>query len=75
MPSETSSAQANKPQESDLQPLNPEDYEIGSDENTATELTTRRKPAGKPKVKPDAVRPTGSRVAYPGLGNVTIVIH
>lgn len=73
MPSETSSAQASKHLQSDPPHLNPEDFEIESDE--ATELTTRRKPAGKPKVKTDAVTPSKPRVVVPGLGNVTLVIH
>ena len=51
--------------------LNPEDYEIPE----STELTTRRKSAGKPNVKTDTARPSQSRVVVPGLGKVTLVIH
>ena len=72
MPSETSSAQASKLQESDLQGLNPEDYEILDD---TTELTTRRKSAGRPKVKTDIARVSQNKIVVPGLGQVTLVIH
>jgi len=55
------------------QPLNPEDFEITSDE--ATSLSPRRKPAGKPVVKTDTARPKKNPVVIPGLGNVRLVIH
>jgi hypothetical protein len=43
-------------------------------------LTPKRKPAGRPNVRPDTSRPTkiggnSNRVLYPGLGGVTLVIH
>lgn len=43
-------------------------------------LTPKRKPAGRPNVRPDTSRPTklggnSTRVLYPGLGGVTLVIH
>jgi hypothetical protein len=55
------------------QPLNPEDFELPSDE--ATSLSPRKKPAGKPIVKTDTARPQKKPVVVPGLGNVTLVIH
>ena len=57
----------------DSQPLNPEDFEIVSDE--ATSLSPRRKPAGKPVVKTDTAKPNGKAVRFPGLGKVTLVLH
>ena len=53
------------------QSLNPEDFELPS----TTELNPRKKPAGKPVVKTDTAKPTHKAVRYPGLGNVTIVVH
>lgn len=55
------------------QPLNPEDFELPSEE--AISLSTRRKPAGKPAVKTDTARPQKKPVIIPGLGDVRLVIH
>lgn len=55
------------------QPLNPEDFELPA--ATPTELSLRKKPAGKPKVKTDTARPAKKRVMTPGLGKVTLVTH
>ena len=55
------------------QPLNPEDFEIASEE--VTSLSPRKKSAGKPTVKTDTARPQKKPVVVPGLGNVTLVIH
>lgn len=44
-----------------------------------TELSTRRKSAGRPAVSSDSVSAnsigSGNRVVVPGLGKVTLVIH
>lgn len=55
------------------QPLNPEDFEIPA--ATTTELSPRKKSAGRPKVKKDTARPTRKRIVTPGLGKVTLVVH
>lgn len=55
------------------QPLNPEDFEIPSEETTS--LSPRRRPAGKPVVKTDTARPQKKPVIIPGLGDVRLVIH
>jgi hypothetical protein len=58
-------------------PLNPSNDELP--EAIVTELSPRRKPAGKPEVKANKSKPTsvgsGKRVVIPGLGKVNIVIH
>jgi hypothetical protein len=55
------------------QPLNPEDFELPSEETTS--LSPRKKSAGKPTVKTDTASPKKSPVVIPGLGNVRLVIH
>ena len=52
---------------------------LPSEEVESQSLTLRRKSAGRPQVKSDTSRPTkignATRVIYPGLGKVNIVIH
>ncbi len=59
------------------QPLNPSDFEI-TDLPSAevTSLQPKKKPAGKPSVKANKVKPEPKkRVVTPGLGKVTLVTH
>ena len=63
---------------SSLDNLNPDDFEIV--EPQSTELTLKKKPAGRPAVRANTARPVenGSdtpRVVTPGLGGVTLVTH
>ena len=56
------------------QPFLPQD-EREAIQELVTELSPRRKSAGKPQVKTDTARPQGPRIVVPGLGKVTLVIH
>jgi len=65
-------SKASKPSLPDLPP-----QEVKPEE--ATELSTRRKTAGRPSVSSDSVSSnligSGTRVVVPGLGKVKLVIH
>jgi len=57
--------------------LNPSDFEI-TDLPSAevTPLQPKKKPAGKPSVKTNKVKPEAKKkVITPGLGKVTLVTH
>jgi hypothetical protein len=75
MPHETSSSKQDKPLKSlNEEVLDPSDYELPSAD--VTSLEPRRKPAGRPAVKPKKQTSTvRQRVVVPGLGKVTLVTH
>jgi hypothetical protein len=76
MPQPLSAKQPNPPKpQPDAEELTP----LEAPQAIVTELSPRRKPAGKPEVRANTARPksigSGTRVVVPGLGKVTLVIH